>query len=223
MKLTEKRIVSFLKRKSGRIIGVGDIFDHFRSSVVGESTKEYLERTKKYWQHIDHFIIGNHDAVLLRKNKDKFKVHNIYREGPVLALHGHQLKFSFEQAKIMKYEDKWHTEKAGPSLFWDAEEWICKKFNKYFNLRGEKAYAQAISNLQELDKHGLLTEEINTIITGHTHLPFRERVKYKGKEYRVVNCGSSLHGKKFNPIYVEEIDKWFVSDLHLGTSKSLLN
>jgi len=70
---------------------------------------------------------------------------------------------------------------------------------------------------------GLLDDKVETVITGHTHLPFNVKLMYKGKRYRVANCGSSLHGKVFKPIYVRKIDKWFVSDLHLGTAKSELN
>ena len=77
--------------------------------------------------------------------------------------------------------------------------------------------------LNEVDKKGLLTDDINTIITGHTHLPFSVRLHYGKKRYRVANCGSTLTGKKFKPIYIREIDRWFVSDLHLGTAKSKLN
>lgn len=213
----------FLKKYSGKIVGVGDIFDFFRSSVDGETHDEYLVRTEPYWKHIDDFIVGNHDAVFLERHKTIFKPVRIYRNGPVLAIHGHQLKFSFDQAQVMKYENKWTTNRSVPSLFWDLEEWCCKTFNKYFTLHGKKAYAQALVTLEEVEKKGLLDDEIDTIITGHTHLPFNVKLHYKGKRYRVANCGSSLHGKVFKPIYVSRINKWFVSDLHLGTTKSELN
>lgn len=223
MKLVQKKINKFLKSKKGRIVGVGDIFDHQRSSIVGETQQQYLERTKKYWSKIGDFVVGNHDAILLRENKDRLNVHEIYRKGPVLALHGHQLVFSFRQAQIIKYEQKWKVDRSESSLFWDVEEWFCSTFNKYFNLKGKKAYSQALSVIQEVDKAGLLDEKTRIIITGHTHLPFDTKVLFKGKKYRVVNCGSSLHGKRFNPVYIKEIKKWFVSDLHIGTKKSLLN
>lgn len=213
----------FLKRYSGKIVGVGDIFDFSRSSVSNETHDQYLKRTKRWWKHIGNFVIGNHDSVFLERHKDIFNPVRIYRNGPALALHGHQLKFTFNQAMIMKYEQKWKTDIAKPSLFWDVEEWLCMKFNKYFKIHGKKAYAQALSTLEEVEKKGLLDDKVRIIITGHTHLPFKTKITYKGREYKVINCGSSLHGKKFNPIYVGEIDRWFVSDLHLGTAKSLLN
>ena len=190
---------------------------------MGENEKEYLARTKKYWKHIESFVIGNHDAALLRGNKQQFNPTGAYINGPVLALHGHQLQFSFDQAQVMKYENKWITNRTIPSLFWDVEEWCCKTFNKYFTLHGKKAFAQAIVTLEEVEKKGLLTDKIDTVITGHTHLPFDVRLYYKGKRYRVVNCGSTLHGKVFKPVYVRRIDRWFVSDLHIGTAKSELN
>ena len=213
----------FLKKYSGKIIGVGDTFDFYRSSITGETCDEYLIRTSVWWKHISNFIIGNHDAKFLNKFSDKFNPIRIYRNGPVLALHGHQLKFTFNQAKIIKYEEKWDTDIAKPSLFWDIEEWFCKKFNKYFRIYGKKAYAQAISTIEECNKKGLIDDNTKVIVTGHTHLPFKTKIKWKDREFRVINCGSSLHGKKFNPIYVPEVDKWFISDLHLGTTKSILN
>lgn len=213
----------FLEKNSGRIVGVGDIFDHYRSSIIGETAEQYLERTKKWWIHISDFVIGNHDAYLLEKFKDRFNPVRIYRNGPVLALHGHQLKFSFNQAKMFEYENKWTTNVSIPSLFWDFEEWCCKKFNKYFSLHGKKAYAQALTTVEEIDRKGLLDDNVEIIITGHTHLPFRVKLFYKHKRYTVVNLGSTLHGKKFKPIFISEINKWFISDLHLGTAKSKLN
>ena len=213
----------FLKKYSGKIVGVGDIFDFFRSSVPNEQHSEYLKRTEKHWQHLSDFIVGNHDAAFLDRHKEVFNPIRIYRNGPVLALHGHQLKFSFDQAQVMKYENKWITNRSVPSLFWDFEEWCCKTFNKYFTLHGKKAYAQALVTLEEVEKKNLLDDRVDTVITGHTHLPFDVKLYYKGKRYRVVNCGSSLHGKVFKPVYVRRIDKWFVSDLHLGTAKSELN
>jgi len=214
----------FLRKYSGKIVGVGDIFDHYRSSIAGETMDQYLARTSQDWMHISDFIVGNHDAVLLEKHyKDVFKPVRIYRNGPVLALHGHQLKFTDNQAQMLKYENKWATNKSVPSLFWDFEEWCCKTFNKYFMLHGKKAFAQALVTLEEVEKKGLLDDKVDTVITGHTHLPFDVRLYYKGKRYRVVNCGSSLHGKVFKPVYVRRIDKWFVSDLHLGTAKSELD
>jgi len=213
----------FLKKYSGKIIGVGDTFDFFRSSNPEETFEEYLDRTYKYWIHINTFIAGNHDAVLLERMHNDHKYilpwTRIYRNGPVLALHGHQLKFSFDQAQIMKYENMRYEAR----WFWDIEEWCCKTFYSFFTLHGKKAYAQDLSTLQEVDNMGLLDDKVETVITGHTHLPFNVKLMYKGKRYRVANCGSSLHGKVFKPIYVRKIDKWFVSDLHLGTAKSELN
>lgn len=225
MKLTKRRILRFLDNHAGKIVGVGDIFDHSRSSVVGESIPQYLERTRQYWQSFDSFVIGNHDAFLLRKYGPKYRLcqTDIYRNGPVLALHGHQLKFSFQQAKVIKYEREWYKEKSQGSMFWDIEEFFCRTFHKYFRLRGKRAYSQALLALQEIDKAGLLDDEVTTVIMGHTHLSYKQKVEYKGKKYKVINCGSSLHGKKFNPYYCEEIDRWFVSDFHLGTAKSVLN
>ena len=215
----------FLEKYSGKVVGVGDIFDFYRSSVADETAEEYLERIKPYWKHINTFIVGNHDADLLKRFSKQYGLAStrIYRNGPVLALHGHQLPFSFDQAQVMKYENKWVTNRSVPSVFWDLEEWCCKVFNKYFTLHGKKAYAQALLTLEEVEKKGLLTKEIDTIITGHTHLPFNVKLFYKGKRYRVANCGSTLHGKVFKPVYIRRIDKWFVSDLHLGTAKSELN
>ena len=209
----------FLKKYSGKIVGVGDIFDHHRTSIVGESQELYLQRTEKYWKHLSDFIVGNHDAEILADYCFQFNPVRIYRNGPVLALHGHQLKFSFNQAQIMKYEKMRYESR----LLWDVEEWFCKTFHKYFRLKGKKAYAQALVTIEEVDCRGLLDDKVDTIITGHTHLPFDVKLNYKGKKYRVVNCGSSLHGKVFKPVYVRRIDRWFVSDLHLGTAKSELN
>lgn len=219
-------IYRFLKYNSGRIVAVGDTFDHYRSSVVGETEEAYLSRTRCYWKHIKHFVIGNHDAFLLRSTKNdvlKNSYCDYFLKDGVLALHGHQLKFSFDQAQIMKYEKKWFVKKAPIDRYWDIEEWFCKIFNRYFNLKGKRAYAQALNNLQELDNRGLLDESVHTVITGHTHLPFRKRVVYKNKRYRVINTGSSLHGKRFNPVYIKDLDLWFVSDLHLGSKKSKLD
>jgi UDP-2,3-diacylglucosamine pyrophosphatase LpxH len=216
-------INKFMKRYSGRIIGVGDIFDFYRSSINNESQYDYLDRTAQWWKHIDVFIEGNHDAFLLRKYKDIFNPIRIYKKGPVLALHGHQLKFTNKQAKMIEYERKWNTDRSKHSLYWDIEEWICAQFCKRFNIKGKRAYSQALSTITEIDKQNLLDDKVSIIITGHTHLPFKTKVKYKNKEYKVVNCGSTLYGTKFNPIYVREIDRWFISDLHLGTKKSKLN
>lgn len=213
----------FLKRYSGKIVGVGDTFDLSRSSIVGETSKEYLDRTAEWWSHISDFVEGNHDSKFLQKFKDQLNPVKIYRKGPVLALHGHQLKFTFNQSLIIKSEKRWDTDISRSSLFWDIEEWFCAKFNKYFRVLGKKAYAQALSTLEEISKAGLLDDKVRIIITGHTHLPFRAKIKWKNKKYKVINCGSSLYGKKFSPVYIKEIDKWFVSDLHLGTAKSLLN
>lgn len=214
---------TFLKKHSGKIVGVGDIFDFFRSSVPNETHEEYLERTKEWWVHLSTFIVGNHDSSFLQRHKSTFNPIRVYKNGSVLALHGHQLKFAFDQAMVMKYELKWATQIPIPSVFWDIEEWCCRVFNQYFSLHGKKAYAQALTTIGDIDREGLLTEEVDIIITGHTHLPFDVDISYKHKKYRVVNCGSSLHGKKFKPIYIESIDRWFVSDLHLGTNKSILN
>lgn len=213
----------FLERYSGKIVGVGDIFDFYRSSVLNEKATDYIKRTEKWWKHIEVFIEGNHDSMFMRRFKDIFQPIRIYRRGPVLALHGHQLKFTYKQAEMIKYEQKWDVETPQPSLFWDFEEWVLKKVNKFFKMHGKRAYAQALTTLEECEKRGILDDRVKIIITGHTHLPFKTKVTWKGKEYKVVNCGSSLHEKKFNPVYVPEIDRWFVSDLHLGTAKSVLN
>jgi len=137
----------FLKKYSGKIIGVWDTFDFFRSSNPEETFEEYLDRTYKYWIHINTFIAGNHDAVLLERMHNDHKYilpwTRIYRNGPVLALHGHQLKFSFDQAQIMKYENMRYEAR----WFWDIEECCCKTFYSFFTLDGKKAYAQALLTL----------------------------------------------------------------------------
>lgn len=146
----------------------------------------------------------------------------IYREGSVMAFHGHQLWFDFDLAKIEYYEKKWSCEVSSSSLFWDIEEWVVGKLNKYFQLDKKQAYVQAFKTLSCLNKLGQLYPETDTVITGHTHLPFDVEINFRGKEYRVVNLGSALKGKPFNPVYIKSIDKLFISDLHLGTKKSLL-
>ena len=211
-----------LQAYSGKIVSVGDTFDHYRSSVVNETIGAYLYRTEQYWAHISDFVIGNHDSRFLEHNK-QFNAIEFYKNGSILAFHGHQLWFSFNKKKIKEYESKWFSFVSEDSLFWDIEEWIVKKANKYFKLDVAKAKIQAYKNLSVMDKMGQLTEEIDTIITGHTHLAFDVTITYKDKEYRVINLGSCLHEKEFNPVYIESIDKWFVSDLHLGTAKSVLN
>lgn len=216
-------IAKFLKKQSGKIVGVGDIFDYSRSSIVGETYANYLERTKPYHDHIKMFIHGNHDSMFLKAHHFLPQCRR-YRNKNVLAIHGHQLIYTFDQSRILKYEHRWHSKLAQASLFWDCEEWVIKVFNKYFIKHGKKAYAQALSVLTEIDQAGLIdSDEIDTVIVGHTHLPFDVEVGYKGRKIRVANCGSATHGGKFNPIYVKEIDTYFVSDLHLGTSKSKLN
>ena len=134
-----------------------------------------------------------------------------------------ELKFTQDQAEMIRSEEKWDTDIVKSSIIWDIEEWFCRKFNKYFKIHGKKAYAQAITTLEECEKLKILDERVRIIITGHTHLPFKAKIKWQGREYRVINCGSSLYEKKFNPVYIREVDRWFVSDLHLGTAKSKLN
>jgi len=211
----------FLNKYSGKIVGVGDIFDLKRSAIVGESERDYLKRTEKWWKHIVSFVVGNHDAALLRRNFSDSQ--EFYKNKNVLALHGHQLKFTFNQAKIMEYEKYWDVQFSEDSIMHDIEEFVFSVFNKFFSLHGKRAYAQALSTLEGIDKRNMLSEDVDIVITGHTHLSFDEKIIYKNKKYRVINCGSSLHGKKFNPVYVEEIDLWFVSDLHLGTIKSVFD
>ena len=216
-------IEKFLCKHSGRIVGVGDIFDHSRSSVHGETKEDYLTRTNIHWQHIDTFVHGNHDSMFLKDFKH-LKSCRIFKERNVLALHGHQLLFTFNQSRILKYEHRFYAKfHSRSSWFWDFEEWCCKTFNKFFMLHGKKAYAQALTTLEEVEKKELLDAGVSVVITGHTHLPFDVKMFYKGKRYRVVNCGSTLHGKVFKPVYVRQINKWFISDLHLGTTKSKLN
>jgi len=218
-------IEQFLQKHSGKIVAVGDTFDFYRSSMLGENSSEYLARTAKYWTHISDFVIGNHDAKFLEEYRDMFNPVRIYKNGPVIALHGHQLRAKFDKVCILRNEKMWHTKIAKKSIFWDIEEWICKKLNKYFTMVGDRAYNQALKTIKELLDKGLLDKRVRVIITGHTHLPFDVRVYCypKNRWYRVINCGSTLHSKVFNPIYIEEIDKYFVSDLHLGTNKSILN
>lgn len=221
--MKSRRIHKFLRKNSGRIIGVGDIFDHSRSSISGETKEAYLARTKRYWKHIRTFIHGNHDSMFLN-DFDHLNSVRIYKKKNVIALHGHQLQFTFKQSRILKYEHRFYAKMhSKSSVFWDVEEWFCRKFNKYFAIHGKRAYAQGLSVLSELDKAGMLSDEIDTIIVGHTHLPFDVKVNHNGKRYRVANCGSSNHGQKFNPIFVKSINRWFVSDFHMGTNKSKLN
>lgn len=214
--------VELLEKYSGKIVSVGDTFDHLRSSVINETMDAYIARTKSYWQHISDFVIGNHDSRFLEYNK-QFNATEFYKNGSVLAFHGHQLWFSFNRKKIKEYEYKWFSFVSEDSLFWDMEEWVLRKFNKYFKLDVAKAKMQAYKNLSVMNKVGQLTDEIDTVITGHTHLAFDVEIIYLGKLYRVINLGSALHEKEFNPVYIEKIDKLFVSDLHLGTAKSILN
>lgn len=212
-----------LENHSGKIVAVGDTFDHYRSSVVGETMEQYLARTEQYWKHISEYVTGNHDSRLLTHFKDKFNASEFYKEGSVLAFHGHQLWFAFNKDKVKNYEKNWFTSIAPKSIFWDIEEWACKAFNKYFLLNKRQMYIQAYTNVRTLHKAGLLSKDLDTIITGHTHIPFDIQISFLGKNYRVVNLGCPLHGKKFNPVYIKKIDRWFVSDLHLGTIKSILN
>ena len=216
-------IERFLEEHSGKIVGVGDIFDYKRSSVTHETMNNYLIRTEKWWRHIETFVIGNHDAQLLNRCKDRFNSVRIYKNNNVLAIHGHQLRMAFEQARIIKYESNWSLDLPFPSILKDIEEWTYRTFNKYFTLQGKRKYAQALATLSCIDNANLLDDNIDTIITGHTHLPFDTTILFKGRRIRVMNLGSSLHGKKFNPEYVKSIDRYFVSDLHLGTNKSKLN
>lgn len=215
--------IDYLQKYSGRIVSVGDTFDHKRSSIIGETQKEYLDRIEAYWCHIEVLIKGNHDAILLEDNFKEELIPEYYKKGSVLAFHGHQLCFSFNRKSLKDYEFKWKASKSEYSLICDIEEWIYKVFNKYFKLDQEKAADIALNKLKKIDSQSLLTAEIDTIITGHTHLAYDVQVIYKDKKYRVINLGSPLYGKEFNPVYIPSIDKLFVSDLHLGTNKSLLN
>ena len=212
-------VEGFLKENSRKIVGVGDIFDYSRSSIIGESEEDYLNRTKKYWENFEHFIVGNHSANFLRRNFQKNKVSNVYRKENVLALHGHQFTCDFNPELISKYESKFdHSPKF--SLFWEIEERTIAWGNKLFRRDSISASKRALEILKMLDKRDYLKNEVDTVIVGHDHLAFDTKVMYNEKMYRVANCGSGCKGFEFNPVYVEKIDRWFVSDLHLGTSKS---
>lgn len=210
----------YLEKYSGKIVSVGDTFDYYRSSIEGETQWEYLNRTYQYWKHIRIFVRGNHDSYFLRENCPSFE---IYREKNVIAFHGHQVWVDFDEVKLKLLESKWITNNPKKSLFWDIEEAILLFLNKRFQLNKKQSYIQAFNTLSCLNKHKLLSEEIDTVITGHTHLPFDVKINYRDKEYRVINLGSTLKGKPFNPVYIESVDKLFISDLHLGTNKSIFN
>lgn len=209
----------FLEKHSGKIIGVGDIFDYSRSPILGETEQEYIIRTAPYWKHFEFFVTGNHDFSFLEKNF-KLDSSRIFHEENVLAIHGHQLTCNFNQELIEKYEGKFDREPRF-SLFWEIEERLLAWGNKFFRRSEKSAKRRALSILKKLDGRKLLWDTTNTVIVGHDHLAFDVKVEFKGKVYRVANCGSGCKGFEFNPVYVEEIDRWFVSDLHLGTRKAV--
>lgn len=215
-------ILDELLKYSGRIVSVGDTFDHKRSSVEDESIEDYLERTSPWWKHIEHFVHGNHDAVFLKVNS-QLKSSEFYKEGNVLALHGHQLSYNFDYKKIDLVEASWFVRKSKFSLFWEIEEFFVNNLNKLFQVKGWLARTYAKVCLKRIMKQGLLDANTNVVIMGHTHLPFDVLVEFQGKTFRVINLGSTLKKCKWNPVYIPEIDKLFISDLHIGTNKSRLN
>lgn len=219
--MKRNELINLFKENSGKIIGVGDIFDYSRSYVIDESPQEYLARTNQHHKHFELFIHGNHDAKFLDQNLDPKYVTKEYDNQGVLAIHGHQIQTLFCKKAVEKYEQRFNSNPR-TSLYWDFEEWLLSAFNKYFIPEGIKASKRAKRKLGILERAGYDLSKYHTIISGHTHLPYDIKVDYKGKTIRVANCGSGCTGQTINPVYVEKLDRWFVSDLHLGTKKSVL-
>lgn len=209
---------NFFEQNSGKIISVGDTFDYSRSFLYDETETAYIERTRHIWRHIHTFVYGNHDKKFLERNFSNSLEY--YREGEVLAFHGHQFQCKFQRCIINKYEQKFD-HKPKHSLFWDIEEKLLETFNSFFIPDEETAKNRALKKLRILEKNAVKMD-FNILILGHTHLPYDVKVNYNGKDYRVVNLGSACKNQVCNKAYIESINKWFVSDLHLGTKKSII-
>lgn len=236
--IQKQYIEGFLEEYSGRIIAVGDTFDLKRSSVVGETGHAYLKRTEKWHQHIKTFIKGNHDYDLLTQNKnDRVEPALVRHYGPALCFHGHQLTTGVFTKKERLYLKKWNGNESIPSLYEDVKEWMFTEWASKFTPKnkGAKRWADRVVDL--CAAHKLIQRYTRYIIFGHFHLPFIYDTSYSGIfrisqsgiivhrtiPIRIINLGSALRGNVFNPVYVREIDKWFVSDLHLGCKKSVLD
>lgn len=219
-------IYNFLLENSGKIVAVGDTFDLKRSCIKGEKFLDYYFRVLPFACHIKYFIKGNHDSRFLDTLKIKHERNlrgvEYFKLDGILAFHGHQIRANYDPKRITKKEDKYDVEQQCAQLSDDLEEWACCTFNKFFVPKKKGAKKHALKVLNMLDAQNLLPYDVHTVIHGHTHLPYDVQVEFKGREYRVANCGSSLNNKIFNPIYIESLDLWFISDLHLGTKNTKL-
>lgn len=213
----------FLLKNGSKTIALGDTFD-FKRNDVSEDENEYLEKTSLYHKLIGYFVGGNHDFYFVKRNRKRLNsVLNLVNvKKNVLFFHGHQLFTGFYTPKEWRYLKYYNT---GPRFnpFSKLEWFLCKNFAEFFIPPESKAKDIAINVLTKCEKAGILSDRISVVVTGHTHLPYDVNVTYKGKGYRVANCGSAVMGSEFKPVYVNDIDRWFVSDLHLGTEKTLCN
>lgn len=216
--------MEYLETHSGKIVGLGDIFDFKRSKIKEGGPFRYWQETHKWHKHLFKMIPGNHDWRFMGFfNDKKIIMENFVEFGPVLAFHGHQQFCGVGTDREKRWLDNWDCVRPKKSLFYDIEEWFFVNFAKFFYPGEKRQECLALITLNFLDREGVLSDNIKYVISGHTHLPVDVTVKYKGKEYRVVNTGSALKGNKFNPVYIEEVDLHFVSDLHLGSAKSVLS
>jgi len=221
--MNKESIERFLKINSGHVIGLGDIFDYKRSPILDETPEQYLERTRKWHRHIKEFIPGNHDHHFTQKHLKQEQLGPIVRKmGPVICFHGHQIYSGFFSKTERRWLKAWDCDRPVHSWIYNIEEWLFVKYAMRFmpNEKAKELLSKRV--LKQLDKECMLSDDIKYVIFGHTHLPFKCKVFYKGKEYIVANCGSGLKNNYFAPVYVPELNDWFVSDLHLGTNKSYL-